>query len=402
MATPYKTSNDIIEAVKRNSAVPISQNTFSEDDILKFANEEMMIAEVPSVLQFQENYFSYDYEVTLVDGKNKYPIPKRAIGMNIRALFWKDLSGNLFEMTQINPDDQSYFQRNVGANQAVHKYYFEGNDIVLTPRMITNPTGSLVFKFYIRPNQLVVNSRAAFCKNFCKEITIDNTNLVSGDTLSIGSLVFEAGVDFSIGVNDIATATNLAQAIQTEGTYSASNGTPSTAIVTLKYTDINTDIVSSSSGMTVNSKEIIEFTSTVPTNIANSTYIDFLETEGGHRTFKYDVLLGANVVSGSTISFNSGVIPTDFKVGDYIASQYECIIPQIPDDLHISLVHRTCARIMSAQGDLQAVGDIDKKLAEVEQRQANLIDNRGAGDPKKVLARHSHLRYGKSRDRRRL
>lgn len=410
MATPYKTSNDLIESVKRNVSFPIAQNTFSPDDLLRFANEEMMIGEVPSILQYQENYFSYDLESPLLDSQARYPIPTRAIGMNIRALFWKDISGNLFEMTQINPDDQAYFQRNVGANQAVHKYYFEGNDIVLTPRDILNPTGSLVFKFFIRPNQLVLNERAAICSKFLKNITVNNATIVAGDTLTIRTIVnnivndvvFIANTDFAIGVNSIATATNLANAITANATYLATNGSPSTDTVQVSYSDIKATFTATGTGIVVSTNQVLHFTTAVPSNITNASVIDFLETNGGHRMYKYDVTLGNNVVSGDMITFSAGQIPTNFKVGDYIASQHECIIPQIPDDLHISLVHRVCSRLMSAQGDLQASGDIDKKLGEVEQRQATLIDNRGAGDPKKLLARHSLLRYGKSRDRRRL
>ena len=36
---PYYTSNTLIEAVKRKMAMPISQVTFSDADILAFADE---------------------------------------------------------------------------------------------------------------------------------------------------------------------------------------------------------------------------------------------------------------------------------------------------------------------------------------------------------------------------
>ena len=51
---PYYTSNALIEAVKRNISFPISQVTFSEEDILTFADEEMFLEQVPSILQFHE------------------------------------------------------------------------------------------------------------------------------------------------------------------------------------------------------------------------------------------------------------------------------------------------------------------------------------------------------------
>src|SRR5271166_1732603 len=124
---PWYTSNDIIESVKRKIAFPVSQNTFTNLDILAFANEEMFISQVPTILQFHEEYF-VNYVVTpLLTNLSVYPIPNRATGMKLRDLFWMDQNGNLFEMTRIEEHDKAFFQMNPGANQAIHKFYVEGN-----------------------------------------------------------------------------------------------------------------------------------------------------------------------------------------------------------------------------------------------------------------------------------
>ena len=78
---PYFTSADIVEAVKRKIAFPIDQVTFTSNDILSFVNEEMMISQVPSVLQYHEEYFVFLERVPLVANRSRYPIPYRAIGM---------------------------------------------------------------------------------------------------------------------------------------------------------------------------------------------------------------------------------------------------------------------------------------------------------------------------------
>lgn len=158
---PYMTSNDLIEAVKRKIAIPIYQTTFTEEDILKFANEEMLLSQVPSVLAYHEEYFVHRHKVPLSNNKSRYAIPKRAIGMRLRDLMWSDQNDNLYEMTRIDAEDKAFFQRNIGANQAIHKFYLEGNDVVLTPLIVAEPTGSLNFYIYLRPNQLVKNDRAA-------------------------------------------------------------------------------------------------------------------------------------------------------------------------------------------------------------------------------------------------
>jgi hypothetical protein len=81
---PYYTSADIIESVKRKIAVPLSQNTFTQLDVLSFANEEMFISQVPSVLQFHSEYFVTYVTIPLFTNVSRYPIPSRAIGQKLR------------------------------------------------------------------------------------------------------------------------------------------------------------------------------------------------------------------------------------------------------------------------------------------------------------------------------
>src|SRR5271165_4150777 len=135
MATngPWYTSDDIISSIQRKISFPISQNTFTNSDILQFANEEMLIAQVPSVMRYHEEYFVANLSVPLIQNVSRYEIPNRAIGMKLRDIFWQDPQGNLFEMTRVSANDAAFFQRNVGANTEIAKYYFEGNFIVLTP-----------------------------------------------------------------------------------------------------------------------------------------------------------------------------------------------------------------------------------------------------------------------------
>lgn len=406
MAKPWLTSDDLIAAVKRKIALPISQITFTESDILDFANEEMAISQVPSVMSFHEEYFVTEITADLQANKSRYPIPDRAIGLKLRDLFWKDANNNYFEMTRISSEDKAYFQRNIGANQAIHKFYLEGNDIVLAPQVTNGPTGKLSFFIFLRPNQLVKNERAGIVQYFTKDITIDNSLLVPGDTLTIGDTIFTAvsgspsANEFQIGVSSIVTATNLKTAIVTADIIAgADNGSPSTAIITLQYIPLNTVITGSSSGISVQSTQGIKI-DTLPTNFIAGDLFDFLQTKPGHRTRAMSKELLS--ISGTILEFNSSDVPTDLIISDYICSENECIIPQIPSDLHTVLTERTCARILAALGDQQGLATVNQKLAEMETRQGTLIDSRVDGAPQKIMARHSLLRYGKMGTRRRL
>jgi len=473
-AVPYYTSNDIISAVQRKIMLPLAQQTFSTTDILAFANEEMMISQVPSVLQFHEEYYVTTQDVPLSSYVSRYPIPNRAIGQRLRDLFWKDSSGNLFDMTRISQDDRAFFQRNIGANMSIHKYYFEGNEVVLTPQVVASPTGYLTFVYYLRPNQLVTNDQAANIQNFINTFTVNNASINAGDIIyvlgqtpsgaspsnpvnntkgfyfqgsfipydqpnlapfassipvtftavtgaPVNNLQFQIGATSTITASNLATAmTNAFPALNMVGTFTASaNSTtvtvtftvlplvstsntilnyPAGASYTLPAACIST---SNTTGFVVNTQTGIQF-DLIPTNITTATLIDFLQTSGGHKIRAFSRPMYNISTANNTAYFNTLDIPYDLEVGDYICEEHSCIVPQLPDDLHIALVERTCARILAAIGDQQGLAASNAKLQEIEKRQGTLVDDRSEGNPQKITARHSLLRYFKMGHRRRV
>lgn len=538
MATnPWMTSTDLITSVKRKISFPTSQVTFTNNDILAFANEEMFIAQVPSVLLYHEEYFVTYKVVPLQTNLSRYPIPDRATGMKLRDLFWQDQNGNLFDMTRVEEHDRAFFQSNIGANQSIHKFYVEGNDVVLTPGVANAPTGSLVFVFYLRPNQLVKNDRAAVVNCFTQTININNslvnvldtislvTNSINQETtiftavnslggsitsisaysadqtlitsvghqLSTGQIVsisssnsnplingtfriqvispdtfiipfsietvgttgsFTCPNQFLIGASDSATAANLATSmnavnlitlngvnvIAAESDNSLISVSSNLNVVTLCFSNIRTKVLTSNIygflipmttiGIQYNSlpsSYTDDETNVMESLFINGAIVDFLQTKPGHRTYVYDVKIPNNGISASSIVFpiNSLLVPTgtvnnsaggpgsppsstiqlilaNIKIGDYMCLANESIIPQIPPDLHNGLAERASARILAALGDQAGLQVSMQKIAEIEQRQGNLLDNRSEGNPAKVLNRNSLLRYGKMGTNRRL
>lgn len=405
---PWMTSQDLINAVKRKIAVPLNQRTFSEEDILAFGNEEILISQVPDIMTYHEEYFVVSVDVPLVDGQVSYPIPERAMGAKLRDLYYKDNNDNLFEMTRINPDDKSYWQRESGTVNIIYKYFLEGNNVILAPINVTNPTGSLRFSYFLRPNQLVLNADAAISESFYKWLTIDNTNLVAGDTIQIGDLVFTAvagspaDLEFQIGATSIISATNLVTAINLDNTYSADNGSTPTAVVNVFYIASDTEFTSSSTGIVVSSRIGLRFNDDLPSHFAAGALIDFLQTKPGHSTLAMDVELTTGSVDTDTITFADGVIPDDFVIGDYVALQYECIIPQIPTDLHSGLAERICSRILAAQGDMQGLQISSAKLGDIKKSEGILLENRVDGSTPKVNLRKSLASYQRMGVRRRI
>jgi len=158
---PYLTSTDLIASVKRRASIPISQATFSNQDILDFANEEMQMGILPSVLQLHEEFFLAFEESALVANTNKYEIPYRAVGAKLRDIVYKDTGGNLYEMARISPDERVHYQFMDGSFNQAYRFYIENNAVVPVPGVGDNVVGSFVMAYYMRPNQLVTNDRAA-------------------------------------------------------------------------------------------------------------------------------------------------------------------------------------------------------------------------------------------------
>lgn len=425
--TPWYTSDKLIESVKRKIAFPISQSTFTEDDILAFANEEMYISQVPAVMQYHEEYFVYRIQTPLVTNISRYPIPDRAIGMKLRDIFWSDSSGNYFEMTRIAEDDKAFFQRNIGANQAIHKFYLENNDVILAPSVSSGPTGNLNFFIFLRPNQLVRDSKARQLKAFTLSFTLtelQHTNdvvVVSQNNLNAVPISYSltAGVDYSIGVSVADNATNLASALSS--IVPNLTTTVSGSTITLEHKDITTTVSSlpstSVDAISVESKIGFKIDSTYEGLFESTSLLDFLQRKPGHRTYCYDVPIQDRITNGSSyyIKVNRSDLLTyysngynfqpqisNIQIDDYVCLQNECIIPQIPPDLHNTLAERTAARILAALGDTEGLQTSNAKLQEIEVRQGTLLDTRVEGSVPKVISRHSLLRMGRMGPRRRL
>lgn len=161
MSKFYYTSDDLIESVKRRALVPSGQSTFTNDDFLAFANEEMNLGMVPTVVTMHEDYFLFTEEITLEAGKTNYPIPYRAIGNKLREVSFLDSNGNIFEMTRIGIGDLPFYNGPYTYNR-VYAFYLQNNDIMLVPQSINITNGTkLRVTYYIRPNSLVLLENVA-------------------------------------------------------------------------------------------------------------------------------------------------------------------------------------------------------------------------------------------------
>lgn len=423
-SNPWFSSNELIAAVKRRISFPVYQSTFTPQEILDFANDAMREEVLANMMQYHQEFFVVSSSMLLETNRSSYPIPNRAVGMKLRDVMFGDNNvtpgnpyGNLYEMTNTNADDKGWFQGASLQADTPFRFYLEGNNVILVPSVNSNPTGMVVFYWFMRPNQLVLEERSFLISGFSKTITIDNTTILAGDTVTLTTVSGSASTDytftatvgapiafqFQIGATSSQTATNLANAINNASLgFSANNGTPATNLIKVSYLNRLYSLSASNSiGTAIQVTLGLDSLGNVPSNITAGSYIDLLQTLPGHKTLEYDVIVPINGVSGMTVSLNEEDVPDNFVVGDYLCSRNECIIPQIPPELQSGLVERTCARILNSIGDKEGKSSSDIQIQKLDQKEGNLIADRVDGAPMKVGTRHSILRYNSLLNRRR-
>ena len=93
-------NDSLIRTIRRRAFIPESQDTFTDDDFLEIATEEINIGLIPLVMKMHEEHIIYFEEVDLELDVLKYPIPSRAHGNKLRDVFLVDENGNLFDMVR--------------------------------------------------------------------------------------------------------------------------------------------------------------------------------------------------------------------------------------------------------------------------------------------------------------
>lgn len=122
------------------------------------------------------------------------------------------------------------------------------------------------------------------------------------------------------------------------------------------------------------------------------TLVDFIKVKSPHKCLAIDAPVISVNTTTKILSFSPDTVPANLKVGDHVALAEECMIPQIPTDLHSMLAQRIAARCLEAMGDTQGLQAANAKLAEMELKGGTLIDSRVEDAPLKVTNRHGLLR----------
>jgi hypothetical protein len=381
----YLTSKELVEAIERGAFVPSSQNTFQTKDYLAFANEEMRIGIIPSVLMHHQEHYCRDSEkIKILPNKSAYSIPSRAIAGRIRDIIWMDENGNMRTLSRINFEDRPY-HNGIGSSVCSY-YYLQGNDIVLVPKVGHNSNGYLVISYYLRPNILVEMSRVAWIESIEKR--------------SLNGVISAISVGTPTVIESVAHGLNSGDFIQVSG----SNCTPSmdgfhqVDVVDANFFLVNLNLTLTSPGtFGLFQHDVTVFTvDQVPSNLQVAQKIDVMQTEGSHKTLCLDQKpLFVDSFSRQITFFTPSLGSDEIVEGDYLAEAGQCVIPQAPDELHDVLAQRVIGRVLQAQGDQTGFENVNTRLNEMEAKTRTLISNRTEGDPLKVINRNSLIRLNR-------
>lgn len=137
----------------------------------------------------------------------------------------------------------------------------------------------------------------------------------------------------------------------------------------------------------------------IPEDFSITKKFDLISTSAPFKTLNPSITASALNNTTNTLTVAITDISDKLQVGDHVALEGECIIPQVPQELHAMLAHRVAMRCMEAQGDLEGMQAASAKAQRMEGKLASLIDNRVEEAPRKVWNRHSSLRRGLFRRR---
>ena len=176
------TTADLIASVRRRASLPNSQDLFSEQDLIDFANDEMANSLITTIMSAREDYFVADYDYSVVAGQSDYTIPTRAIGSKLRDVQLL-YSGTIRSLPRLALEDRT------STTTGPLGFYLKANKVQLSPTP-TASTDTLRLVHFRRPGLLTLTTSAG-------QVTDIDTDL-NNVTVSLAPTSFTNGteVDF--------------------------------------------------------------------------------------------------------------------------------------------------------------------------------------------------------------
>jgi len=263
----------------------------------------------------------------------------------------------------------------------------------VTPKMMSLHEDFLLFEeeFPLESNksEYQIPSRAIGNKLRDLQFKVNDNNYTEMTRIGIGSRFSEY---------DVRSETNLRQYYVKNNkivlTPSIGGGTPSGALAMIYYIRpskmVEEDRVGIITGINRTSGEVT--LSAVPEDFNLTTKYDFYKAESPHSILNIDKQAITLNNTTKTLQFAPSDIPEDLEIGDHLSQAGECIIAQIPSELHVMLAQMVACRVLESLGDTQGLQNANNKLAQMMEATGMIIDNRVEDSPRKIVNRHGALR----------
>lgn len=381
MSSILKTS-DLIRSIKRRAFIPSSQETFTDEDFLEMATEEINLGLVTLIQRMHEEHLIYYIDIDVIPGEQRYAMPPRAHGNKLRDVALIDENDNAFEMHRYSLSEISDFT-NTTTYINNRGFYLENNDVILN-NFDTAIGQKLRMYFYMRPNVLVTEDKGASISSI--------TNLVEEDFINPKSAIIS---NTTAGNPTIITSSNhgltSGNKVSISGTISLNGVYEITVIDSNNFSIELASVTSGDVGSWKLMLDVIQFQlNQVPDHFLTNSLFDFVQNISPNKIISYDIQLNSIDQTLKTISFKKEEVD-HVSVGSYITVAEETIVPNIPTELHPILAQRVAVACLEALGDEQNKQSAERKLANMEKDAGTFLDNRVEGAIQKIKSRHSPL-----------
>jgi hypothetical protein len=199
----YSTAQ-LLKSARIRAALPkSSRKTFSDDDLLLMATEEMRSIIVPRIIELRKDFYNgfTDFNSAIKDPTDPrgwtygpFPMPYRAIGSDPKCIYLINVTGDPVELPAIQEEDLPY---------QGYGFYLRNNNISFL-LSTGNFSGSIRVSYFCRPNQLVTVDRVGFVQGFTAT-TIALTNIPLAFTTALNTYdIIKSGPSFDTRAYDLA------------------------------------------------------------------------------------------------------------------------------------------------------------------------------------------------------
>ncbi len=197
MAKKSYVVDNLVDSLKRRAAIPISQQTFTEDDIVDYLQDEMESTIVPMLMDYREEFFVDYVDMPMPQaGAAIFDIPTQAIGQRLRDIVLVetvDATGeeNLTNMVQLSLEKISSNSRRGTTLSGVNGFYIISNQVHLYPSHGWSSRDTLRLYYFNRPSDLTLKKNAGkitAINTINNTITVDNVPVTWVDGYPISTM----------------------------------------------------------------------------------------------------------------------------------------------------------------------------------------------------------------------